>query len=210
VRRLNGRSRLADTAVAECPHTTVVALVCSAGGLDAIRHILTRLPAGFPAAVIVLRHHTPDSHDRLAAILSRSVALPVATARDGDALLAGHVLVAPAGYHTLVTADGRVALIESGDRPPYRPSADLLLSTLATAAGPRAVAVVLSGHGNDGATGATAIHRFGGIVIASDAATSTVFAMPHATISRDETVDHVVPLDQIPALLVALVGVGRR
>ena len=200
MRRLNGRSRLADTAVAECPHTTVVALVCSAGGLDAIRHILTRLPAGFPAAVIVLRHHTPDSHDRLAAILSRSVALPVATARDGDALLAGHVLVAPAGYHTLVTADGRVALIESGDRPPYRPSADLLLSTLATAAGPRAVAVVLSGHGN----------RFGGIVIASDAATSTVFAMPHATISREETVDHVVPLDQIPALLAALVGVGRR
>jgi two-component system chemotaxis response regulator CheB len=116
-------------------------------------------------------------------------------------------LVAPAGYHTLVTCGARISLIVSGDAPPYRPSADLLLTSLALAAGPRAVAVVLSGYGNDGATGATgatAIHHHGGAVIASNQATSTVSVMPSATINRDEIIDYVVSVDEIPALLVRL------
>jgi two-component system, chemotaxis family, protein-glutamate methylesterase/glutaminase len=65
--------------------------------------------------------------------------------------------------------------------------------------------VVLSGSGNDGATGATAVQRFGGRVIASDAATFTIFAMPPATITRDEVIDYVVPPDEITDLLVSLV-----
>jgi two-component system chemotaxis response regulator CheB len=187
-------------------HVPVVALVCSTGGLDAISRVLARLPRGFPAAVIVLQHHSPDTRSELAAILQARSVLPVAAARDTDWLVPGSVLVAPSGYHTLVTSDGMIALIRSGERPPYRPSADLLLTTLAMAAGPRAIAVVLSGHGNDGATGATAVHRFGGVVVASDEATSTIFSMPHATISRDEVIDHVVGLDDVAALLEALVA----
>jgi two-component system, chemotaxis family, protein-glutamate methylesterase/glutaminase len=186
------------------PHAPVVALVCSTGGLDAVRRILSRLPVGFPATVVVLQHQTPQADGRLAWVLSRWTALPVKVAAEGDRLRAGHVLVAPAGKHTLIDAGGHVALIDSGERPPYRPSADLLLTTLATAARRRAIAVVLSGSGNDGATGATAIHHFGGVVIAGDAATSTAFAMPYAAISRDQVVDHIAPVDQIPALLVTL------
>jgi two-component system chemotaxis response regulator CheB len=74
--------------------------------------------------------------------------------------------------------------------------------------GPRAIAVVLSGHGNDGATGATAIHRLGGVVIASDEASSKVFSMPCATINRDQIIDYVVPVDGIAALLTRLVDAG--
>jgi two-component system chemotaxis response regulator CheB len=140
----------------------VVALVCSTGGLDAIIRILARLPADMPAAVIVLRHHSPNASNRLAHILTPKTVLPVAAACDGESLVAGRVLVAPAGYHTLVTAEGKIALIVSGERPPYRPSADLLLTSMAISLGPRAVAVVLSGYGNDGATGATAVHHLGG------------------------------------------------
>jgi two-component system, chemotaxis family, protein-glutamate methylesterase/glutaminase len=182
----------------------IVALVCSTGGLDAVERILGALPDEFPAAVLVLRHHDPHGYNWLAQMLRRKTRLPVASARDGDRLEAGRVLVAPAGHHTLVTDNDGVALIQSGDRPPYRPSADLLLTSLAITAGRRTIAVVLSGYGNDGATGATAVHRFGGVVVASDEATSTVFAMPYATISRDHVIDYIAPVDEIASLLVKL------
>jgi two-component system chemotaxis response regulator CheB len=182
--------------------------VCSTGGLDAVSRILAQLPLGFPAAVIALRHADPAAQDRLPSILQRHTVLPVTRAVDGERLETGHVYVAPAGYHTLVAGDDRFSLIVSGERPPYRPSADLLLASLALSAGPHAIAVVLSGHGNDGATGATAIHHHGGVVIASDAATSTVFAMPSATINRDEIIDEVLPVDDIAARLIGIVS-GR-
>ncbi|HST80406.1 MAG TPA: chemotaxis protein CheB [Kineosporiaceae bacterium] len=182
----------------------VIALVCSTGGLDALTRVLGPLPADFPGALLVLQHIDPTAHSGLTAIMGRRTALSVLEAAEGIKLKPGQVLVAPPGSHTLVTHQGTVALIESGARPPYRPSADLLLTSLALAVGPRAVAVVLSGHGIDGATGATAVHRFGGVVIASDEASSTEFSMPRATIGRDTGLNHVVALDDIPALLVSL------
>jgi two-component system, chemotaxis family, protein-glutamate methylesterase/glutaminase len=185
-------------------HFPIVALVCSAGGLDALRRVLTPLPADLPAAIIVLQHHDPRHVSDLAALLQSRTALSVVPAADGDVLLPGRVLVAPAGQHTLVTPEQTIALIPSGPLPPYRPSADLLLTTLATAAGPRVVAVVLSGRGNDAATGASAVHRFGGTVIASSVATSTQSAMPEATIRREAAIDYIVPLDETAALLVTI------
>lgn len=182
----------------------VVALVCSAGGLAALTRVLAPLPAEFPAALLVLQHHWPESKSRLGIILARTTMLPVTTAREGDALVPAQVLVAPSEQHTLITPQGAVALIEFGPAPPYRPSADLLLTTLALAVGSRAITVILSGHGIDGATGATAIHHFGGVVIASNEASSTAFSMPHATIVRDEITDYIAALDDIPKLLITL------
>jgi two-component system chemotaxis response regulator CheB len=179
-------------------------LVCSAGGLDALTRILSRLPADLPAAVIVLQHQDPTGTNRLATILARHTPLPVSTAADADPLTAGRVLVAPAGHHLLVTAAGTVALIASGRIPPARPSADLLLVSLALTAGPRSIAVILSGYGHDGATGATAVHRFGGTVIATNKATSTQYAMPSATINQPTITDHVTGLDDVAALLITL------
>jgi len=69
--------------------------------------------------------------------------------------------------------------------------------------------VVLSGKGHDGATGATAVHRFGGTVLATDAASSESFAMPSATIERDHAADYIIALDALPALLIALVTTPR-
>jgi two-component system chemotaxis response regulator CheB len=183
----------------------VVALVASAGGVEAISHVLAGLPRALPASVLVLVHLSPDRETFLPEILARAGSLAVEAARDGDALAAGRVLVAPPGEHTLVTPDLRVALITSGAYPPHRPSADLLLTTLAIAARSRAIAVVLSGHGHDGATGATAIHRFGGTVLATDQSSSRSFSMPSATIERDHAIDHIVDLVEVPALLTALI-----
>jgi two-component system chemotaxis response regulator CheB len=182
----------------------IVAMACSAGGLDALTTVLAPLPADLPATVLILQHMPPDKTSQLTDILSRVAAMPVAQAQDGDSLQPGCVLVAPAGQHTLVTKDETIALIPSGPAPPYRPSADLLLTTLALAAGPRVTAVVLSGEGQDAATGATAVHRFGGTVIVSSMETSTRSAMPRATMLRDDITDHVVPLDDLAGLLLAL------
>jgi two-component system chemotaxis response regulator CheB len=187
---------------AHAAEVTVVALVCSSGGLDALRRVLRPLPAGIGAAFVVLQHQAPGADSVLASILGRSCDLDVRVAVDGSALERGVVHVIPPGKHALVTTSRTLRLITSGPPPPYRPSADLLLATLATAVGEDGVAVILSGSGSDAATGGTAVHAFGGLVIASDEATSESFSMPHAAILRDGVVDHVLPVDEIGPMLV--------
>jgi two-component system, chemotaxis family, protein-glutamate methylesterase/glutaminase len=182
----------------------VMALVASAGGLEAVSTVLGGLPDDLEAAVVVLIHQHPDHENRLAELLATRATLPVHVATHGCALRPASVVVAPPGRHVLVTPGPRVATIVSGASPPNRPSADLLLTTLAIACGPRATAVVLSGGGHDGATGATAIHDFGGTVLASDEASSTNFSMPRATIERYSTIDHIVALRDIADVLASI------
>ena len=162
------------------------------------------MPADLRMAIIALQHLNPSAPSVLAKLLQPRTALDVATAGDGDSLVPGRVLVAPPGHHTLVTPEARIALIASGTVPPARPSADLLLTTLAMAAGPRAVGVVLTGGGTDAATGATAIHRFGGTVIAASPASSAQPSMPQATIGRDAITTPVGDIDDVAGLLSAL------
>ena len=184
----------------------VIALVCSAGGLKALTRILEPLPPDLPAVVIALQHLPPDHLGMLAGILARTCRLKVVTASQGGPLRRGTVYVAPPGRHTLVTPDRTLAVVEAGQYPPYRPSADLLLTSLALSCRDRAIAVVLSGKGVDGATGATVVHDFGGTVIAADQASSEHFAMPAAAIARDDAVDYVLPVDRIATVLQQLVS----
>jgi len=187
----------------------VIALVASVGGLDAVSRILGALPDALDASVIVLIHQSPDRANALVELLGRRSKLPVLEAEHGMPLRSGTVVVAPPGKHLLVTPDATVALIVSGAAPPSRPSADLLLSTLAISVGRRATAVVLSGGGHDGATGASVIHEFGGTVIATDEASSSAFSMPQATIERDGVIDHIVALDEVADLLASIVSGAR-
>jgi two-component system chemotaxis response regulator CheB len=184
----------------------VIALVASAGGLAAVSEVLEGLPAGLSAAVIVLVHQQPDRVSPLTSLLARRSGLPVQAAEDNRRLCAGTAVVAPPGKHVLIAAGPTVALIGSGVAPPSRPSADLLLATLATTCGPCATAVVLSGRGHDGATGASAIRRFGGAVVASSEASSEYFSMPQAAIERDPAIDQIVELSDVAALLVSRVA----
>jgi two-component system chemotaxis response regulator CheB len=182
----------------------VVALVASVGGLAAVSRVLADLPERFGASVLVLIHQAPDRVSELVALLGRVSALPVVAGEHGGRLEPGRVVVVPSGTHLLVTPALQTALIPSGAAPPSRPSADLLLTSLAVSAGPRAVAVVLSGGGHDGATGATAIHVLGGRVLASDEATSEAFGMPQATIEREGVIDQVLPLGEMAAALASV------
>ena len=198
-----------DAYVATSSAAPVIALVASAGGLAAVSRVLDDLPLGFPFSVLVLVHSSPDHASVLPELLATRTRLAVRAACDGDRLDAGSVLVAPPAFHTLVTPDRRVSLVRSGSFPPSRPSADLLFTTMATSLGPDAIGVVLSGGGTDGATGATAIHKHGGIIMATNEATSQAFSMPDATIRRDNIQPLVVPLDAVGSRLVNLGTTGR-
>jgi len=179
----------------------VIALVSSAGGLDALTRVLAPLPEDFPAPIIALQHLDPDRRSELDEILARHTAIPVRRATNGARLDRGGVYVIPEHRHLLVTPDRMIVLIVSGIVPPNRPSADLLLTSLAVSLGSDAIAVVLSGGGHDGATGATAVHDLGGVVIAANEASSEQFSMPKATIGRGDAVDFVLHVDDIAVKL---------
>src|SRR5579862_1460872 len=105
----------------------VVALVGSAGGISSIGYVLERLPADFPAAVVVVIHLMPEHPSVLAGILARRTPLSVKQAEDGDLLEVSNVYVAPPDAHLLATADGTLRLEQSELIHNVRPSADALL-----------------------------------------------------------------------------------
>ena len=102
----------------DTPSWPIVALVASAGGVDALSRVLSGLPAVVPASVVVLLHVTPERESALPVILGRISAFGVEAARDGEELAPGRVIVAPSGHHLLITSELRVALIDSGAYPP--------------------------------------------------------------------------------------------
>jgi len=182
----------------------VVALAASAGGLQALTKILSRLPHDFPAATVIVLHLDPRHRSLMADILRRRTPLDVKEAEEGDHLTPGMVYTAPPDRHLLVNPDGTLSLTQSELVHFVRPSADLLFESLAASYGDRAIAVVLSGTGADGSAGLRAIKKMCGTVIAQDESTSQFFGMPGAAIQTG-TVDFVLPLDEIPGALVALV-----
>ena len=173
----------------------------SAGGIGALQVVLGDLPADLDAAVLVVIHLTPQAPSVLAVILGRGSLLPVEQAEDGMPLEAGVVRVAPPGAHLLLDEDRILRLDHSEVVHHVRPSADVLLLSLAQNHRGPCTAVVLSGTGIDGAAGAAAVKRAGGRVLAQDEATSQYFGMPGAAILAGG-VDEVLPLDDIaPAVL---------
>ncbi|MBE8525450.1 chemotaxis protein CheB [Amycolatopsis sp. H6(2020)] len=187
----------------------IVALVASAGGLDALGRVLGPLPADLPAAILVAQHLDPCRTSHLTSILAGRTALRVVEAADGDVLVPGVVLVAPAARHLLLTPEPRVVLVAAGALPPARPSADLLLATLAVTCGPRALAVVLTGKGTDAQAGIRAVARCGGTVFAQDEATSAHFGMPGAAIGTG-LVDATLPLSEIAGAVLGHVSSMTR
>ncbi|WP_250003827.1 chemotaxis protein CheB [Actinoplanes sp. M2I2] len=174
----------------------VVALVASAGGVDALLQVMTALPADLPAAVLVALHQDPARTSQLAEILRRGTQLRVEMADDHTLMEPGLALVIPPARHLLVTSEARIGLIPTGALPPARPSADLMLATLAVTCGKRALAVILTGMGHDGQAGVRAIAHCGGTVIAQDQATSTYPSMPAAAVTTGR-VHHVLALEAI-------------
>jgi two-component system chemotaxis response regulator CheB len=188
---------------ARCP--AIVAIAASAGGLKALTEVLADLPAEFPWGIAIVQHVHRASISHLADILGRRTALAVSQAQDGGTVAAGHVYIAPPDRHMLVNSEGRVTLTSTALVHFVRPSADLLFVSVAAAYARRAVAVVLSGTGVDGATGVEAIHKNGGLVIVQDPASAEHSGMPKAA-QLTGCVDRVLPLQEIGPALRVLAG----
>ncbi len=186
----------------------VVAVTASAGGLKALSQVLSALPADFPAAVVLVQHLDPRHRSLMADILSRRTPLLVKEAEQGDRVLPGTVFVAPPNRHLLADPDGSLSLSQTELVHFLRPSADLLFESVAACYRERAIAVVLTGTGSDGAMGVQAIKKMGGTVIAQDEATSEFHGMPGAAIATG-SVDFVLPLKEIAPALVMLVTTGE-
>lgn len=186
----------------------IVALAASAGGLHALSQVLAAIPGNFPAAIVVVQHLDPRHRSLMADILSKRTSLTVKQAQEGDVLVAGTAYIAPPNRHLLVNGDGTLSLSQSELVHFVRPSADLLFESTAASYKDRAIAVVLSGSGSDGAMGVRAVKKMGGTVIAQDENTSQFYGMPGAAVQTG-SVDFVLPLDEIPSALVTLVGMGE-
>jgi two-component system chemotaxis response regulator CheB len=160
--------------------------------------LLAALPTDCPPVVIV--QHMPEVFTRaFADRLNRECAIEVQEARDGDLLQTGRALIAPGNRHMLVdrSAGELVARIIDGPLVSrHRPSVDVLFRSVATCVGPKAVGVIMTGMGDDGAQGLYEMKEAGADTIAQDEATSIVFGMPKSAISCG-AVDIVVPLEQI-------------
>jgi two-component system, chemotaxis family, protein-glutamate methylesterase/glutaminase len=181
----------------------IVAIASSAGGLKALIQVLSQLPADFPAAIAIVQHLDPKHRSLMADILRRRTPLQVKQAEAGDQVTLGMVYIAPPNYHLLVNPDRSLSLTQSELVHFLRPSADLMFESVAASYKDRAIAVVLSGTGSDGALGVQAIHEMGGTAIAQDQETSEYFGMPSAAI-RTGAVDFVLPLSDIARTLIEL------
>jgi chemotaxis response regulator CheB len=181
----------------------VVVIAASAGGINALVEVLSRLPADLPAAVLIVQHLRDDRPTRLHEHLARLSSLPVRLAEDGLPLEAGVVYLAVPGQHLRV--EGSTLVLDRGEPVHYvRPSADVLFASAAQVFGPKVIGVVLSGTGHDGTRGCQEIKGKGGITIAQGEKTSRYFAMPGAAIEAD-AVDYVLPLGKIAGKIAELV-----
>ena len=185
----------------------IIAIAASAGGLSAVRQLLAALPGDFPAAIVVVQPLDPRHRSLMAEILSRRTNLKVKEAQDGEHLDAGTVYIAPPNRHLLVNADRTVSLTQTELVHFVRPSADLLFESVAASFKERAIAIVLSGTGGDGAMGVKAINKMGGTVLAQDEKSSEFFGMPGAAMATG-CVDFMLPLEEIPSALITLVVKG--
>jgi two-component system chemotaxis response regulator CheB len=181
-----------------------VAIAGSTGGPQALHRLLRALPADFPAPVLVVQHMTYGFSHGLVNWLDGECPLEVRIASHGDPVEPGRVLLAPDGVHMKVGKGGAVVLDSSEPVSGQRPSATVLFRSVAQVFGTRAVGVVITGMGRDGAEGLRDIYEVGGITIAQDEKSSLVYGMPKAAAELG-VVQSVLPLDEIPqALLQAI------
>ena len=181
----------------------IIVLGASTGGTEALKQVLTPLPAGLPG-ILIVQHIPPIFSKAFAERLSNVCAFPVREAQDKDLLTPGMALVAPGDYHMMATFKAGHYSITLRQSPPVqhvRPSVDVLFASIAQSPGVLAVGVVLTGMGVDGAAGLQRLKQAGARTIAQDEETSVVFGMPRAAIELG-AVDQVLPLAAIPAAIV--------
>ena len=190
------------------PHkngASILVIGASTGGPSAVQRVLSDLPADFPLPVIVVQHMPPVFTRQFAMRLDRNTALAGKEAEDGEKLAPGVIYVVPGGHHLLITGKNnpkaRIVERQEGDR--FVPSVDRTMESAAIAFGARAVGVLLTGMGNDGAQGLSKMREAGGLTVAESEESAVVFGMPRAAI-RNDAAQEILHLDLIGTKVIEL------
>ncbi len=181
------------------PRPEILAIGVSTGGPNALSVLLAGLPRDFPAPIVIVQHMPPLFTRLLAERLATVSGLPAREGRSGAVLQPGEISVAPGGFHMEVERSGLALRLLTHDGPAEnscRPAVDILFRSVAHACGRAALAVVLTGMGQDGLRGSQCIREAGGHILAQDEATSVVWGMPGA-VTQAGLADKVLPLHQL-------------
>ena len=197
----SGPVKLASRALAETTNK-IVAIGASTGGTEALKEVLTRMPANSPGIVVV--QHMPANFTRaFAERLNGLCKINVREAKDNDSAVPGTCLIAPGNYHMLLKRSGARYYVQVKTGPMVhhqRPAVDVLFKSTAQFAGANAVGVILTGMGADGADGIKLMKDAGARTIAQDEASCVVFGMPKEAI-KTGAVDRVVSLMHVPQVI---------
>lgn len=199
-------------AAARAARAEIVAIGASTGGPRALSVVIESLPTDFPVPIVVVQHMPPLFTRSLAERLSSRSGFRCAEAVDGGTVEAGTVLIAPGNWHLTVVRDGNDVRTRLTADPPEnscRPSVDPLFRSVAEAYGPGALALLLTGMGQDGLAGARAIRERQGRVLVQDEASSVVWGMP-GSVARAGLATRIVPLPEISSEILKLVSPGAR
>jgi two-component system chemotaxis response regulator CheB len=191
------------------PVIDVVAIGVSTGGPSALAELVPKLPADLRVPILIVQHMPARFTASLATSLDRRSKLRVFEAEEGRPLRGGEVLVAPGGKHLTVSAVNSEPFVKLTTTKPvssFRPSVDVLFSSIADAMPGRALCLVMTGMGADGLEGVKAVRARGGWCIAQDQTSCAVYGMPRSVIEAGEA-DEVIALDAIPARIVEIAKV---
>ncbi|MCG8427678.1 MAG: chemotaxis response regulator protein-glutamate methylesterase [Chromatiales bacterium] len=176
----------------------IIGIGASTGGTEAIKEVIGALPPDMPG--IVISQHIPEAFSKpFAARVDRQSQLTVMEAQDGQQVLPGHVYIAPGNRHLVVERDGARYICRLNDGPlvnRHKPSVDVMFRSLAMNAGPNAIAIMLTGMGDDGAAGMGEMKEAGASTVAQDEKTSVVWGMPGEAVKRGFA-EQILPLGKI-------------
>ena len=189
----------------------IIAIGISTGGPNALQFLLSQLPADFTSCILIVQHMPEGFTEMFARRLDECSALDVQEARSGALLTAGRVLLCPGNRHMIVRRMARGDIVVLNDNPPvngHRPSVDVLFNSVAQEFGPLGVGVLMTGMGDDGASGLGAIKSASGMTIAQSEESCVVSGMPRAAITRGYA-NRIVSLDGMATYLLSQYGADR-
>jgi two-component system chemotaxis response regulator CheB len=178
----------------------VIVIGASAGGFEAIRTLVTGLPADFDAVLLIVWHISPDAPGVMPQTLNRHQTLPAVHAVDGEPLHFGRIYVAPPDHHLLVE-EGVLRVTRGPKENRFRPAIDPLFRSAAQVYGTRVIGIILSGSLDDGSAGLWTIKQYGGLAVVQDPADAQVSSMPQSALNAVDA-DYVLPVRDMAPVLV--------